>query len=118
MVRMGVSTSRKERALRYSRMALIETRGESEEKVRKEAERFASSLRGSGSAITILGPAPAVIGKIKKNYRWHVMVKSPKDRDPGGVTLRHALATAYKSGESHRQRDVRLIIDVDPVGLM
>lgn len=102
----------------FSRLALVESRGENEQKVQKEAERFAAAL---GRAIThpiLLGPAPAVIGKIKKSYRWHIILKSRKEEDPGGGMLRRALQSALQSTEKERKRDVRLIIDIDPVGLM
>jgi len=100
----------------FSRLALVETRGENEERVRKASEHFAAALKRTGQALTVLGPAPAVIGRIKKNYRWHVILKSPKDRDPGGLVLRHALQGALR--ETGADRNVRLIIDMDPVGLM
>jgi primosomal protein N' (replication factor Y) len=102
----------------YSRLALVESRGIVEEKVRKESETFASALRKSNTGLQILGPAPAVIGKINKNYRWHVLLKSLKDRDPGGNELRQALRTAIAATASRRTRSVRLIVDMDPVGLM
>ena len=101
----------------FSRMALIETRGTNEDAVRKESERFAAALKQAGSPIGILGPAPAVIGKINKNFRWHVIVKSLKESDPAGSVLRRSVQAAVAAVEP-RRRDVRLIIDVDPVGLM
>lgn len=102
----------------FSRMALIETKGANEDGVRRESERFAAALKQAGGPIGILGPAPAVIGKINKNYRWHVIVKSLKQSDPAGSVLRHSLQAATATVEPRRRRDVRLIIDVDPVGLM
>jgi primosomal protein N' (replication factor Y) len=102
----------------FSRMALVETRGSSEEEVRKEAERFAAAFRATGAPILLLGPAPAVIGKIKREYRWHVVLKSMKDADPSGGILRHALQGALGVLAGGERRKVRLIVDMDPVGMM
>jgi primosomal protein N' (replication factor Y) len=102
----------------YSRLALVESRGTSEEHVRKESEAFAAALRCEPTRVEVLGPAPAVIGKINRNYRSHVLVKSLKERDPAGQELRHTLRSALAATAHRRKRDVRLIIDMDPVGLL
>jgi primosomal protein N' (replication factor Y) (superfamily II helicase) len=102
----------------FSRMALVETRGSSEEEVRKEAEHFAAAFRATGGQVLLLGPAPAVIGKIKREYRWHVVLKSLKNADPSGGLLRHALQGALGALGRGENRKVRMIVDVDPVGLM
>jgi primosomal protein N' (replication factor Y) len=102
----------------FSRMALIETRGADEERVREEAEGFASAFRATGARVVLLGPAPAVITKIKTHYRWHILLKSLKDEDPSGGILRQALQTALGRMEGGSRRDVRLIVDMDPAGVM
>ncbi len=102
----------------FSRLVLIEAKGKKEEQVRQEAERFTKLLKGTNGAFTVLGPSPAVIGKIKNQYRWHIIVKNKKASDPSGSHLRRALRTALTSFQHKAQRTVRLIIDVDPVGLL
>jgi primosomal protein N' (replication factor Y) len=102
----------------FSRLALVEMKGEKEEHVRQQAERFAQLLKGSHGSFTVLGPSPAVISKIKNRYRWHLILKSKKESDPNGTGLRQTLHRAVDSWTKGRQRSVQLIIDVDPVGLM
>jgi primosomal protein N' (replication factor Y) len=102
----------------FSRLVLIETKGEDEEQVRELAERFALHLKANNGTFTVLGPAPAVIGKINKQYRWHIILKNLKRLDPSGSLLRHSLHTTLATFKPGRKRDVRLIVDVDPVGLM
>jgi primosomal protein N' (replication factor Y) len=102
----------------FSRLILVETRGEQEEHVRQEAERFAAALRSSGIRAALLGPAPAVIGRIDKKYRWHLILKCPKEEDPSGGAVRGAIHAVVRGTEQKRRGDVRLIIDVDPAGLM
>jgi primosomal protein N' (replication factor Y) (superfamily II helicase) len=101
----------------FSRLTLIEARGENEEEVRKSAERLAATLKQLPAPFDILGPAPAIIGKIKKLFRWHLLLRTPKNADPTGAITRHRLRAAL-SAESNSSRKVQLIIDVDPVGLM
>ncbi len=102
----------------FSRLVLIELKGTEEEKVRASAERFAHLLAGGNGAFTVLGPAPAVIGKINNQFRWHIIIKNFKDKDPGGLAVRTLLHDARAQFDRRRHRDVRLIIDVDPAGLM
>jgi len=102
----------------FSRLALIECSGENDRRVQREAERFGSALKSVPSGIMLLGPAPAVIAKIKNRYRWHIILKSRKEEDPGGGLLRRAIQSALDTTEKDRARDVRTVIDVDPVGLM
>jgi primosomal protein N' (replication factor Y) len=102
----------------FSRLVLVETKGPDEEKVRKAAERFASLLRRGGSETIVLGPAPAVLAKIKNQYRWHTIIKSDRQRDPAGHAV-HALLQKVRSDYDRKApSDVRLVIDVDPGGLM
>jgi primosomal protein N' (replication factor Y) len=102
----------------FSRLALIEARGENEESVRKGAEKFAALLKRENAPFTILGPAPAVISKVRSHYRWHIILKNVKAKDPTGAHLREAVRRARDAFESGRRSDVRLIVDVDPAGLM
>ncbi len=101
----------------FSRLALIEFKGKSEEKVSAEAERFARHLRSLLGTFTILGPSPAVISKIRNQYRWHIIIKNLKSKDPAGVDLRYAIRRTL-SDFGRNQSSVRVIVDVDPIGLM
>jgi primosomal protein N' (replication factor Y) len=102
----------------FSRLALIEMRGEKEATVQKEATRFAGLLRKAGTHFAILGPTPAVIAKISNAYRWHIILKSPKSTDPSGHRLRESIRITLREVENNAARDVRTIIDIDPIGLM
>jgi len=102
----------------FSRLVLIETKGTDESTVKRAAESFSAMLKGGDGVFTVLGPAPAVIGKIKNQYRWHIIVKDLKSRDAGGHHLRTVLQRARAKFEDRKGSDVRLIIDVDPAGLM
>jgi primosomal protein N' (replication factor Y) len=100
-----------------SRLVLIETRAPEEPDARALAENVAGILKRDAPPFTILGPAPAVIGRIKRQYRWHLLLKTSKSLDPsGGLThtrLRQAIAQLPS-----RTHSTQLIIDVDPGSTM
>ncbi len=102
----------------FSRLALVECRGPAEERVRVAAERIAEALKKAAGPYTILGPAPAVISRIKGSYRWHIIVKSSKQLDPAAAQLRHHLSRTLHSLGRTRDASVRITIDIDPVGTL
>jgi len=55
---------------------------------------------------------------VNNQYRWHIVLKNMKNRDPGGSRLRAALHDIITGNERKLPHGVRLAIDVDPVGLM
>ncbi len=60
--------------------------------------------------ISVLGPAPAPLAKLRRKYRWHILVKGPKNQ--AREVVKKALA-----GMTERER-TGLVVDVDPVSLM
>ena len=101
----------------FSRLALVEFKGRNEGNVKAEAERFVKHLRAILGTFTILGPSPAVISKIKNYYRWHIIVKNLKSKDPAGTELRYALRKSL-ADFGRRKSSVKLTVDIDPVGVM
>ena len=101
----------------YARLALIEFKGRNERPVQEEAERFAEALHASAKTFSVLGPSPAVISKIKNNYRWHVILKSAKAHDPTGAEMRNAIRSVMTKALTS-QKTVRVSVDIDPVDLM
>lgn len=84
--------------------------------VAREAERGAAWLRsrlsGGGDPVELVGPAPAPIEKLHGRWRWHFLLRSPS-----AAALGRALV-AFRDGFRPRGRDVRMIIDRDPVALL
>jgi primosomal protein N' (replication factor Y) len=70
-------------------------------------------LRAQKSAVTLVGPAPCPIERIKSRWRWHLLLKS---RNSGQMTrvLRY-FAEKYKVPEKD---GLRVVIDRDPVALL
>jgi len=102
----------------FSRLVLVEFKGAREEQVGSEAVRFRDVLRTSDGIFTLLGPSPAVIARIKDQYRWHLILKVPKPADPNGTQVRSVLRKTMTEFEHSRRSTVRIIVDVDPMGMM
>jgi primosomal protein N' (replication factor Y) (superfamily II helicase) len=73
--------------------------------------KWFESTRHEG--IRILGPAPAPILRLKRDYRYHFILKSPS-REKLNALLRRMLA--YAAGEKIPR--TQLIVDVDAIWLM
>jgi primosomal protein N' (replication factor Y) len=102
----------------FSRIVLLESKGKNEEHARRAAEQFVRLLGNANRTFTVLGPAPAVISKIRNLHRWHVIIKNLKTADPSGSHLRQELRRAIGEFSQRKHRSARLLVDVDPVGLM
>jgi primosomal protein N' (replication factor Y) len=63
--------------------------------------------------VRVLGPASAPISRIKRVYRFHLVMKAEK-RQVLAKTLRSMLTHAESAGVPRRN----LIVDVDAVSLM
>jgi primosomal protein N' (replication factor Y) (superfamily II helicase) len=100
----------------YARLAMVRIEGEEPRPLASIAEAVAKSLgRDTTSAeLRVLGPAPAPIERIKRRYRWQVLVKSRQLR-----TMRTALTRMRAEvGPSAERQHVSLVIDIDPVRML
>lgn len=105
----------------FSRLAVIECRGESEPDVMKHALFIGGLLKAQRTGLIILGPAPAAITKINNRYRWHIVIKELKSSDRAGKQLHRSLTAAlhqYRVSPIGKKRDVEVLIDIDPGGMM
>ena len=106
----------------FSRLALIEFVGADEPHVQRHARVFAQYLNAlNHNSYRVLGPADAAIPKIRNQYRKHIVVKSLKQLDSNGTHLRHALRKAqeqYANSSLTEKSNIKVIIDIDPQGMM
>jgi len=88
-------------------LAKILFRGKKEETVAAASRSFKKSLSRfkKGKKISLLGPAPALLSKSKKDYEWQLLVKSEKEN----------LADILKEPvRRFKTRTVKIIVDIDP----
>ncbi|MEP6619192.1 MAG: primosomal protein N' [bacterium] len=63
--------------------------------------------------ITVIGPAPCPVERVKNRWRWHVLIKSERQHDLGRVA--QYLVQRF---EVPKQFGLRLTLDRDPVALL
>jgi primosomal protein N' (replication factor Y) (superfamily II helicase) len=94
----------------FAHLVNLRIEGRDEGKTVAAAQRIAAVLEGP--EITVLGPAPAPILRIRSTYRWRVLLRAPT-RAP----LRAALRRLERLREE-LPSSVRVTVDVDPVQLL
>ena len=95
----------------FKRLLLIRFRGKEEAEVREVAEMYGEALKRDG--IEVLGPAEAPLGRLRGYFRWQVLLKGDH------VSLHRAWAEADgRLRPEARRREVTVVPDMDPVGML
>jgi len=77
------------------------------------ADWLAQRIDALEDAVTLVGPAPCPIERIKGRWRWHLVLKASR---AGALTrLMRAFATRFELPTTH---DLRVTLDRDPVALL
>ncbi len=99
----------------HIRIANLVVSGPDEAAVADDAERLAEWLEemveASGQDVSLVGPAPCPIDRLRGRWRWHMLLKS-KAAGPLGSVLRYMADNSPVSGSN------RLEIDRDPESLL
>ncbi len=99
----------------FTRLALIETKDQSNEKAKGAITDFYKELLKYKKWLKISDPHSAMISRLKGSYRYQILIKGIKGSDPGGAVLRKSILDSFvEFNRKSRYRDVRLIYDVDP----
>lgn len=112
----------------YVRIVAIHIHGEVEDKVVESAMRIAAACRavlqkapstatpakpGPENTAEVLGPAPSPIDRVKKKYRWQVMVKTES------LIVLHTICNYLRRYQTElADRSCRLLLDIDPENMM
>jgi primosomal protein N' (replication factor Y) len=103
----------------FTRIALIEAKDQSNEKAKGAITSFYTELKKFAKYLKISSPTPAIIARLKGQYRYQILIKSSKQTDPGGKILRKAILDSFAEfNRKSRYKDVRLIYEVDPQSLI
>ncbi len=121
----------------FSHLIQLTISGRLEDRVKEVAEKWVSALyreiagvsmeRGNSEhaaagpaastapePVTILGPTPAPVSRLRQRHHWHVLVKSRSQED-----VRHVVqATLSEMEQLSRRGDLKLTVDVDPVTML
>ena len=97
----------------YGKLVRIEFKGPEESPLEGLAQQWADSLPPH-EHIQVLGPQPALISRIQKQFRFHVILKVA--RSLPAPELRNLIATATAQAKS-LPNGYRMAIDIDAVSL-
>jgi len=97
----------------FGRLARIVLSGPHDQMVRSESGRIACAITGSGKGgVIVLGPSPAVIEKIRSEYRYSLLLKCASPKTLSEVLSRIGML------ENKLPKEMKLTIDVDPVYML
>ena len=99
----------------YSRMVVLEFRGKDVKQTSDAAERAAARIRKSLPVLGVLGPAPAVIGRLLGKFRYQIVIKMSKQLDKAGERLESVLDEIDVDIKRAYRNSVTFFPDVDPV---
>lgn len=99
----------------FGRLTRLVVRSPSQQLVQQMADRLAEQLETSaaelGIAVTVIGPAPAPVEKLRGQYRFHILCRTDLDADIQSV-VRHV------SARVEDVKDVQWIVDIDPLDML
>ena len=90
--------------------------GRDEALVERAAGAVGEALRepAAASQVTVLGPAPQALARLRNQFRWHLLLKGTRAEALHEIAR---LGLAAAEGDQHT-RGVRVIADVDPVEVL
>jgi primosomal protein N' (replication factor Y) len=94
------------------RIAALLFSGKEEAQVEESATSVAEALRCEPAleGVTVLGPAPQMLARMRGQHRWHILLKASR-----ATVLRAAATRALEVAEqAKRPRAVRVVADIDP----
>ena len=121
----------------FSHLIQLTISGRLEDRVKDIAEKWVSALHHEITAVsvktgnsnqvaggpvistvpgpvTVLGPTPAPVSRLRQRHHWHVLVKSRRQEDVRKVVQ----ATLSDMEQLSRRGDLKLTVDVDPISML
>ncbi len=101
----------------FSSLTAVRVQGENKERVALQSKKIADLLSkiiqkyGIEGQIKILGPAPAAIFRLRKLYRWLILLKSGKME-----YIHKVMAELFETTDIKKARGI--ILDIDPQSLI
>ena len=103
----------------FVRLALIEVKDLNEKKAKAAISDLYKLISPFKKWLSISQPTNAIISRLKGFYRFQILLKSDKTKDPGGAILRKAiLESITKFKQRSIFKDVKILYEVDPQSIM
>ncbi len=99
----------------FTRLVALLVDGPDEAEVEGAALALAGRVQAVAEAkgITVLGPAPQALSRLRGRFRWHLLLKGGS-----GADLRAAAAAALEWAAEPGRGRVRVVADVDPIEVL
>lgn len=97
----------------FSRMIMLTVAGDEPEATEKAANEVVDFLDEHAGGVSVRGPVPAYVKRIKRKWRWRIMLSVPRDVDSGGKSVRELVRKLLASYAFNSH--VSCIVDVDPL---
>lgn len=100
----------------FSRLMAFYFRGREEQKVQEVAEAFTLSLIDAGGGDGVLGPSPAAISRMNRDYRWECLLKIKPSNGAGAIEkLIDRTFEIYEQRKPKGSGAVRITVNVDAI---
>ena len=96
----------------FQKLARVVMAGANDAAVRSELEAISRSVKNTSPGLVVLGPSPAVLAKISNEFRYSLLLKCASPKQLAGVLA------SIRLREKKLPRNMRLIVDVDPVYML
>lgn len=103
----------------FSHLCLVEVRDRKDEKAKGALTDFYKQIIPYRKVVHSTPPSLAVIGKLRGEYRYQLLLRSSRKDDPSGSVLRKAIEEAYIQYTQQSQfRDIRIMFDMNPQSVL
>ncbi|MDZ4712153.1 MAG: primosomal protein N' [bacterium] len=104
----------------FSRITIIEAKSEDRLLAESKIKEIFNFLKQSDSLLLleVLPPIAPLFSKLKDKYRFHLLIKSAKEKDQSGKYLKKILNEVRSYAEKNIPKKVLVTIDVDAVNLL
>ena len=82
------------------------------------ARTFLRQNRKLGNSVFMLGPAMAPLSKLKGRSRWQLLLKSKERQHVRQTAIRMLEHVGHFDTSNRRHKNVRIIVDVDPINML
>jgi len=102
-------------------LARVVVSSEEEDAARQGALTLAGVARATEGDVQVLGPAPAPLAKLRKRYRFQILLRKPvaagETLEDAGTAVHHA-ARAVQEAAGALPKTLRASVDIDPQSML
>ncbi len=103
----------------FTKFGIVESKSEVAGKANGAINDFYKILKKYENVLIINSPVEAPIHKLKGYFRFHIVLKSSRNKDPNGKIMRDAIFNSFiEFNQNSRFGDVKILIDIDPTNTM